>query len=75
MSAVNIYMEQTTLTVSDLIGLRDIINIATKRGSFDAKELSTVGSIYDKLNNFIETAQQQLQNQEPPAQTQGDEHA
>jgi len=68
-------MEQTTLTVSDLIGLRDIINMATKRGAFDAKELSTVGSIYDKLNNFIETAQRQLQDQETQAQPQGDEHA
>lgn len=43
------------LTVNDLAALREIINIASQRGAFQAAELEAVGKAYNKLNSFIET--------------------
>lgn len=55
-----------SLTLNDLGALANIINVATKRGAFNANELTNVGSVYDKLNAFI-TAAQAAQNVENPA--------
>lgn len=41
------------LTVTDLIYLRNIIDIAAVRGAFKATELSGVGAVYDKLALFV----------------------
>lgn len=44
---------QPDLTVNDLSNIRQLIEAAVKRGAFAANELSGVGSVYDKLNNFL----------------------
>lgn len=56
--ALNIYMENTTppqITINDLITLKDLIDVACSRGSFKAEEMTTVGSVYDKLTVFLNT--------------------
>lgn len=69
-------MEPITLTVADLVSLRNVVEAATKRGAFNASELSSVGSIYDKLNSFIIAAEQQLQSSESDQpQAQGEQNA
>ena len=54
------------LTVTDLVNLRSVIDVAVKRGTFNASEISAVGNVYDKLNNFLTsiTAQQKAENQQ-----------
>ena len=42
------------LNVSDLTGVKSIIDIATQRGAFKANELEAVGKLYNKLNTFLE---------------------
>ena len=42
------------LNVSDLVGLKSIIEIATQRGAFKANELEAVGKTFNKLNTFLE---------------------
>lgn len=42
-----------SLTVADLANLRNIIDVASQRGTFKPAEFSLVGDAYTKLNNFI----------------------
>ncbi len=42
------------LNVSDLVALKNIIEVATTRGAFKATELEAVGKTFNKLNSFLE---------------------
>ena len=42
------------LNVSDLVALKNIIEVATTRGAFKATELEAVGKAFNKLNAFLE---------------------
>jgi hypothetical protein len=44
---------QAELTIVDLSNLRSVVELAVRRGTFQASELSSVGVVYDKLNNFL----------------------
>jgi hypothetical protein len=46
----------TELTLTDLVNIKSIIEAAVKRGAFSANEVSSVGSAYDKLANFLASA-------------------
>ena len=46
------------LNINDLVAMRSLIDVVTQRGAFKATELSGVGMLYDKLNRFLEAAQQ-----------------
>ncbi|NBO99400.1 MAG: hypothetical protein EBU90_04635 [Proteobacteria bacterium] len=41
------------LTITDLINLRTIIDVAVKRGVFGAGEVAGVGTVYNRLDSFI----------------------
>lgn len=45
--------ESNDLTISDLGNLRAIIDLASSRGAFKPNEMIAVGSVYNKLNNFL----------------------
>lgn len=49
--------EQTTqaveLTLQDLTAVKTIIDIATSRGAFKANEMVAVGTVYNKLESFL----------------------
>jgi hypothetical protein len=45
----------TDLNVSDLLALRNIVDVASQRGAFKAAELEMVGKVYNKLNTFLES--------------------
>ena len=42
------------LNVSDLIAIKNIIEVASDRGAFKAAELEAVGKTFNKLNSFLE---------------------
>jgi hypothetical protein len=44
---------QPELTISDLQNIRSIIEVAAKRGSFGAGEMSAIGTVFDKLTAFL----------------------
>jgi hypothetical protein len=48
--------EQTApeLNISDLIAVKNIIEVASQRGAFKAAEMEAVGKIFNKLNAFLE---------------------
>jgi|688.fasta_scaffold320968_2 hypothetical protein len=73
-------MEQTTLSVADLISLRNLIDAACSRGAFKAGEMTSIGELYNRLNTFVEHAQLQIDpqsqsDQDQTNQTQGEQNA
>jgi len=44
---------QADLTVSDLQNIKSLIETSVRRGTFQAHELSAVGNVFDRLNNFL----------------------
>ena len=41
------------LTVVDLQNLRQVVDVAARRGAFAGAELSSVGAVYTKLDTFL----------------------
>jgi len=60
---------ETNITITDLVAIRNIMNIAAERGTFKAEEMLEVGTIYTKLNNFLEAVIAKAQEQEQSADT------
>ena len=55
---LNIYMENNTtptITIEDLITIKNLIDVACSRGAFQATEMTSVGQVYDKLTGFLNT--------------------
>jgi len=46
-------MDNSTITINDLIILRNALDLASGRGAFRGAELSTVGTLFDKLSAFL----------------------
>ena len=46
-------LETAQLTVEDLQALSRVVDLATRRGAFQAGELSQVGTVYDNLVKFL----------------------
>lgn len=55
---------QAELSIADLQNIRTLIDVAVRRGSFGATELSSVGAVFDRLNAFLSSVT-------PPPQEEG----
>lgn len=42
-----------SITLNDLVLLRNIVNVASKRGAFSAEEFSDIGAVYNKIDTFL----------------------
>ena len=49
------------LTLNDLAALKSIIDVASNRGAFKPNEMVAVGSVYTKLEKFLDIAAKQSQ--------------
>ena len=47
-------VEPVQLTLQDMQAISQILDVATRRGAFQAKELTAVGAVYDKLTGFLD---------------------
>ena len=47
------------VTVNELVNVYAIIDLASKRGAFQASELSAVGSVANKVKAFVDHVQTQ----------------
>ena len=56
----------TQLTINDIALARDIIDAAVKRGAFGAAEAKQVGTLYEKIDQFIKTAIAQAEAESQP---------
>jgi len=61
-----------SVTVNDLVNIYNIIDLASKRGAFQANELSSVGAVANKVKEFVGHVQAA---QEAAAAEQGGENA
>lgn len=59
----------TNITITDLIAIRNTINLAAERGAFKAEEMLDVGTVYTKLNKFLEAVIAQAAAQESTAES------
>jgi len=51
--------EAPELTVNDLAAIKQVIDVASQRGAFKPNEMVSVGSIYGKLETFLNAVQAQ----------------
>lgn len=56
------------LTITDLQNVRSIIDIAATRGAFKAAEMSAVGSVFNKLDTFLQAVTPAQSTEQAPAQ-------
>jgi len=49
--------EAPVVTVNDLVNAYAVIDLASKRGAFQAAELSAVGAVANKIKSFIDFVQ------------------
>jgi hypothetical protein len=57
------------LSVQDLTAMKTIIDVASQRGAFKPGEMTTVGTVYDKLEKFLNAvADQQAASEEDSAE-------
>jgi|LauGreDrversion4_2_1035121.scaffolds.fasta_scaffold1973963_2 hypothetical protein len=61
------------LSLNDLIVVKNMIELACQRGTWQAGEMRTVGEIYDKLSAFLDYIVQQAE--QAPQTTQGETNA
>jgi len=57
-------MDNSQITVTDLITLKNIVDLASARGAFRGSELKEIGEVYNKLSLFLEAVVAQAQSQE-----------
>lgn len=55
------------LTISDLQNLRSIVEVAARRGAFQAAEMEAVGGTFNKLSKFLEVVAPQQPAETPAA--------
>jgi hypothetical protein len=67
-------MENNQITVTDLVTIKNIIDLASARGAFRAGEMKEIGEVYEKLTQFLEAviAQAQAADGIEPDQPQGE---
>ena len=56
-----------SINLSDLQSLLNVIDLATSRGAFRGNELTQVGAVFDKLDNFLKFVAAQQAAQEEAA--------
>ena len=56
--------EGVELTVNDLAAIKQIIDIASSRGSFRPNEMVAIGTTYARLENLLSVVSQQQQAQQ-----------
>ena len=60
--------ENAGLTVTDLKNFKAIIEISAQRGAFKGQELSQVGSVFDRVNQFLQSVAPKQETTEQPVQ-------
>lgn len=54
-------MDKPSITVADIASMISIIEASSTRGAFKANELVAVGELYNRLKQFLEFAQTQME--------------
>lgn len=57
-------MSNPDLNIRDIATIREIIDLASQRGAFRGNELSVVGEIYNKINTFLTTLEEEVKKKQ-----------
>jgi hypothetical protein len=59
--------QQTTqqISIQDLQNLLMVVDLAAQRGAFRAPELSQIGGVFDRINQFLQSVAPPQDNQAP----------
>jgi hypothetical protein len=60
--------EPPSISLQDLVVLLNLIRLSADRGAVRAEEMATIGSVYEKLFNFLQSSGA-IQSQLPPKET------
>jgi|TARA_B100000401_G_C52122703_1_gene401181 hypothetical protein len=60
---------ETSITLNDLVLLRNIVNVASKRGAFSAEEFSDIGAVYNKIDKFLKLNLKKMEDSEEKEST------
>ena len=52
-SSETVQTPENSITINDLVMLRNIVNVASRRGAFSAEEFSDIGAVYNKIDTFL----------------------
>lgn len=52
--------EETNIDIRDIAKMRHIIDVASSRGTFQGKELTLVGELYNKLDNAVRLFEKEM---------------
>jgi len=63
-------VETVQLTLQDLQGLANVVDLACRRGAFQAVDMQAVGGVYNKLTGFLAYV---VKSQEESAESDGAE--
>lgn len=58
-----------SLSITDLAVIKNILDIAAKRGAFQASEMQTVGEVYNKLDAFLTSTISQAEKAQAESNT------
>ena len=61
---ISISLKDLTLAVNDLALAVSIIDVASKRGAFEGKHLSTVGQVRDNIKAYVDKVEESLEGSE-----------
>lgn len=62
----------TNITINDLAVVRNIIDLACKRGAFGAAEIKDVSAIYEKIDQLIKHALAEMESAQPVQNSKGE---
>ncbi len=65
--------EKKSISLNDLASLRNIVNVASRRGAFAAEEFEDIGKVYSKLDNFLKEQGKILEEQAAATKEEGKE--
>ena len=57
------------ITLNDLILLKQIVNVASRRGAFSAEEFKDIGEVYNRLDSFINIQMKLLEDSKEKTDT------
>lgn len=57
------------ITLNDLILLKQIVNVASRRGAFSAEEFKDIGEVYNRLDSFINIQMKLLEDNKEKTDT------
>ena len=60
---------ENSITLNDLVLLRNIVNVASKRGAFSAEEFSDIGAVYNKIDKFLKLNLKKMEDSEEKEST------